>query len=207
MCLGRWQDRHNLFPCLNLVEIRKDFIFEVGICLVVFLLVEIAVFGSVYFHQVFVDIVAIPGNLGNPASRLCQHLSLSHLGIGTKASTENGELRVGSILGAEIPAETRQGLEVEHAVVFVFLVFDIVKRRVVDFYDSLSGVGSCRASVPVKTHIAGTVAAAIDVIVLQEASREGFAAGESEEFLGVLVGPDSFDSCFRLGIGQVVQRI
>ena len=51
------------------------------------------------------------------------------------------------------------------------LINDVVERRVVDFHDSLAGMllGCCCVGI-VGSHIAGTVTASIDVVVLLEAS-------------------------------------
>ena len=144
------------------LEIVIEAFLEIGVCLEVFFLTEIAVFCSIDSDDTIVIYMA---------ARLYIHFCLSHLCVGTKAGTENGELRGGYILAADIPAETWQGGKVEHTERFAVLVGDIIKRGVVDNHDSLAGIiVSSRITIFIETHIAGTVAATIDIIVLLEIS-------------------------------------
>ena len=186
-----------LFFLGNFLEFLIEAFLEIGVCFEVFFLTEIAVFRSIYFDDTIVIYMA---------TRLCIHRRLSHLGIGTISGTENGELRVGRVLGTEIPAETRQGGKVEHTERFAVLVGDIIQGRVVDDYDSLSGsiYCCCWVAVGIGTHEAGTVAAAIDIVILLETSREEFFAGKAEELLAILIVQDSIDSRLCLGIGKLV---
>ena len=114
----------------HFLEFLIEVFLEIGVCFEVFFLTEIAVFCPIYFDDAIVIYMA---------TRLCIHGRLSHPGVGTKAGTENGELRVGNILGADIPAKTRKGGKVEHAERIAVLVDDIIQRRVVDDYDCLAG--------------------------------------------------------------------
>ena len=134
------------------------------------------------------------------ASRLCIYFRLSHLGVGTKSGTENRELRVGNILGTDIPAETRQSGKVEHAERFTILVCDIIKRGVVDYYDSLTGTISylCFICIGIGSNQTGTVAATIDIVVFLEASRKNLIIGKAEEFLSILIRQNSIDGSLRL---------
>ena len=133
---------------------------EGNVGIIVFLLVEVTVGYSSHFHDALVT---------NLAARLGIDLCPCHLGIGTISGSEDRELRVGRVLGTEIPAETRQGGLIEHTERLTVLIFYVVERRVVDFHDSLTCMLLC-CSVGIGTHIAGTVTTAINVVVLLEAS-------------------------------------
>ena len=195
-----------LFFLANFLEFLIEAYLEIGVRLEVFFLIEIAVFCSIDGDDTVVIYMA---------TRLCIHRCLSHLGVCTEARTENGELRVGNILAADIPAETRKGGEVEHTEQFAVLVGDVIQRRVVDDYDCFSGTRfrcalsgaifcCCCVAVGIGTHDAGTVSAAIDIVVLLEASREEFFVCEAEELLAILIVHDSFDSLLCLGVGELV---
>ena len=134
------------------------------------------------------------------ASRLCIYFRLSHLGVGTKSGTENRELRVGNILGADIPAETRQSGKVEHAERFTVLVGDVIKRRVVDDHFCLASsiFYHCFIFIGIGSYQTGTVTATIDIVVLLETSRENFIIGKAEELLGILIRQNSIDGSLRL---------
>ena len=188
------------------LEIVIEAFLEIGVCLEVFFLTEIAVFCPIYGDDAVVIYMA---------ARLYLHRRLSHFGVGTKAGTENRELRVGNILGADIPAETRQGGIVEHTESFAVLVGDIIKRGVVDNHDCLAGTRyrcalsgtifcCCCVAVGIFTHDAGTITSTIDIIVLLEISRENLILGEAEEFLGILICQNSVDGSLCLSFWEVI---
>ena len=88
---------------------------------------------------------------------------------------------------------------------------DISKRRVVDDDDSIAS--SCcrsicrRGFVGIGTHIAGTVAATIDIMVALEGTRVHGAFGKFKELLGILIVHDTVDGSLCLFVGNFIYRL
>ena len=84
---------------------------------------------------------------------------------------------------------------------------DIRKWRVVDDYDSIAGFIYYSSIVGIGTHIAGTVAATIDIMVALEGARVHGAFGKFKELLGILIVHDAVDGSLCLFVGNFIRRL
>ena len=186
----------------NLQEVVIDTHFEVKVGLMVCYLIEISVFNAVDGKDTFVV------NLG---TRLRIYLGSTHLGVGTESGSEHRELRVVRVLAADIPAQARQGGFIKEAkrldAVVLIQDGDISKWRVVDDDDSIAGFICYSSFVGIGTHIAGTVAATIDIMVALEGTRAHGAFGKFKELLGILIVHDAVDGSLRLFVGNLIYRL
>ena len=77
----------------------------------------------------------------------------------------------------------------------------------VDDYDSFAGFICYSRIVGIGTHIAGTVAATIDIMVALEGTRVHGAFGKFKELLGILIVHDAVDGSLCLFIGNLIHRL
>ena len=84
---------------------------------------------------------------------------------------------------------------------------DISKQRVVDDDDSIAGFIYHGSIVGIGTHIAGTVAATIDIMVALEGTRVHGALGKFKELLGILIVHDTVDGILCLFVGNLIYCI
>ncbi len=103
------------------------------------------------------------------------HLGIAHLGVGTISRAKHRELWVSRVAVGKHPAETLQRGVVEQIHKVTLAVGNICQRRVVNHNLSLSRTRSrcfrehvVGRGVCVCSHIAGTVAAAEDIMILLE---------------------------------------
>ena len=77
----------------------------------------------------------------------------------------------------------------------------------VDDYDSFAGFICYSRIVGIGTHIAGTVAATIDIMVALEGTRVHGAFGKFKELLGILIVQDAVDGSLCLFVGNFIHRL
>ena len=77
----------------------------------------------------------------------------------------------------------------------------------VDDYDSIAGFIYYSSIVGIGTHIAGTVAATIDIMVALEGARVHGAFGKFKELLGILIVHDAVDGNLCLFVGNFIHRL
>ena len=77
----------------------------------------------------------------------------------------------------------------------------------VDDYDSFAGFICYGSFVGIGTHIAGTVAATIDIMVALEGTRVHGTFDKFKELLGILIVHDAVDGSLCLFIGNLIYRL